>query len=145
MERLTTIVGENIFIKKVVNESCESVCLNEYDCRECPIQEAFEKLAYYEDLEEQGKLIELPCQVGDIVWRIATQYNNYDDSPYKIVMQSSFRLNYLNEMSKTVFLTKEEAEVKLKELNPLPIAHGDHGALSKEEAIKRLRVKGGIE
>lgn len=53
--------------------------------------------------------------VGDIVWRIATQHNNYDDSPYKIVMQSSFRLDYLNEMGKTVFLTKEEAEAKLKE------------------------------
>lgn len=27
-----------------------------------------EKLADYEDLEEQGKLLKLPCSVGDIVW-----------------------------------------------------------------------------
>lgn len=37
------------------------------------------------------------------------------------------------------------AETKLEELNPLPINHGDHGALSKEEAIERLGMKGGIE
>ena len=36
------------------------------------------------------------------------------------------------------------AEVKLEELNPLPINHGDHGALSKEEAMERLEVKGGL-
>lgn len=29
---------------------------------------ATEKLAYYEDLEEQGKLIELPCKIGDTVY-----------------------------------------------------------------------------
>lgn len=29
---------------------------------------AFEKLTKYEDLEEQGRLIELPCKVGDIVY-----------------------------------------------------------------------------
>ena len=84
--------------------------------KNCHERLIFERLKHYEDLEEQGRLIELPCKVGDIVWRIATQHNNYDDSPYKIVMQSSFRLDYLNEMGKTVFLTKEEAEAKLKEL-----------------------------
>ena len=29
---------------------------------------AAEKLARYEDLEEQGRLIELPCKIGDTVW-----------------------------------------------------------------------------
>lgn len=33
----------------------------------------------------------------------------------------------------------------LEELNLLPMAHGGHGALSKEEAIERLGMKGGIE
>lgn len=28
------------------------------------------KLAEYEDLEEQGRLIKLPCKVGDTVWQI---------------------------------------------------------------------------
>ena len=34
------------------------------------IREALNKLAEYEDLEEQGKLLELPCAVGDTVYRV---------------------------------------------------------------------------
>ena len=29
-----------------------------------------DKLAHYEDLEEAGRLIELPCKVGDTVWNV---------------------------------------------------------------------------
>jgi hypothetical protein len=79
-------------------------------------KEHYEKLVHYVDLEEQGRLIELPCKVGDTVWRIATQQDNYDDSPYKIVMQSSFRLDFLPAMGDRIFTTKEEAEAKLAEL-----------------------------
>ena len=61
-------------------------------------------------------VIVLPCKVGDTVWRIVTQRNNYDDSPYKIIMQSSFRLDFLQAMGDRIFTTKEEAEAKLKEL-----------------------------
>lgn len=32
--------------------------------------EVIERLARYEDLEEQGRLVELPCKVGDTVYRI---------------------------------------------------------------------------
>lgn len=35
-------------------------------CEYC--YEATQKLAHYEDLEEQGKLIELPCKIGDTVY-----------------------------------------------------------------------------
>ena len=31
---------------------------------------AIEKLATYEDLEEQGLLVRLPCKVGDMVYRV---------------------------------------------------------------------------
>lgn len=34
------------------------------------VRALFEKLAEYEDLEEQGKLLKLPCAVGDTVWDI---------------------------------------------------------------------------
>lgn len=37
---------------------------NSYDYKNLLI----EKLAEYEDLEEQGRLIKLPCKVGDTVW-----------------------------------------------------------------------------
>ena len=31
----------------------------------------FDKLAHYEDLEEQGRLVVLPCKVGDRLWAIS--------------------------------------------------------------------------
>lgn len=36
------------------------------------LEEMLEKLAHFEDLEEQGRLIELPCKVGDTVYIITT-------------------------------------------------------------------------
>lgn len=35
---------------------------------------AIEKLAEYEDLEEQGKLLKLPCAVGDTYFKIETAF-----------------------------------------------------------------------
>ena len=35
-------------------------------------EELVEKLAEYEDLEEQGKLLKLPCAVRDRIYRIDT-------------------------------------------------------------------------
>lgn len=43
------------------------------------VEWAIEKLQYYEDLAEQGRLIELPCKVGDIVYTISPRYLNCDD------------------------------------------------------------------
>lgn len=43
--------------------------------------EALEKLAAYEDEEEQGLLVHLPCKVGDTVYRICPKCNkNHDGS-----------------------------------------------------------------
>lgn len=75
-----------------------------------------ERLKHYEDLEEQGLLLKLPCKVGDVVWRVSTQRDNYDDCEYKIITQSLFRLDCLGCVGKTLFLTKEEAEKVLAEM-----------------------------
>ena len=92
-----------------------------------PTRRIIERLAEYEDLEEQGLLLRLPCKVGDTVWRIFLSDNYimpcnveefvYSDSLYIIVREELFNtrrgLN-INEIGKTVFLTKAEAEKKLK-------------------------------
>lgn len=75
-----------------------------------------EKLAEYEDLEEQGLLLRLPCKAGSTVYKIITQRDNFDDRAYKIVSAIEFRISMIDEIGKTVFLTKEEAEQKLKEM-----------------------------
>lgn len=69
MERLTEKASEgSIQLKKCGNSICMSVCNARSECTECPIDEAFRKLAAYEDLEEQGLLVRLPCKVGDTVY-----------------------------------------------------------------------------
>lgn len=35
------------------------------------IKDILNKLRFYEDLEEQGKLIKLPCKIGDTVYNMA--------------------------------------------------------------------------
>lgn len=71
-----------------------------------------EKLGKYEDLEEQGRLIKLPCKVGDDVYYILGIPN---ETPCTIGT-CIFKLSDIHKIGKTVFLTKSEAEAKLKEL-----------------------------
>ena len=70
------------------------------------------KLAEYEDLEEQGLLLRLPCKVGDSI------YSVIEDG--LTIVELKFSLDFYarrkNDFGKTVFLTEEEAEQKLKEM-----------------------------
>ena len=69
-----------------------------------------EKLAEYEDLEDKGLLLKLPCPIG------TTVYATYENKVTKgaLIRQSS--ICFLDDFGKKVFLTKEEAEQKLKEM-----------------------------
>ena len=62
MSRLTEQENSEIYLKETGYKSCGDVCksMSGYDipCDLCPIAEAFKKLTYYEDLEEQDRLIE---------------------------------------------------------------------------------------
>lgn len=94
------------------------------------------KLKEYEDLEEQGKLIKFPCKVGD---KIFLDFAGFGKDIDKFTVKG-FHLDCFEdgettlfcdyesndrtfsgqidvmEFGKTVFLTKSEAEAKLKEL-----------------------------
>ena len=90
------------------------------------------KLKEYEDLEEQGRLIKLPCKVGDTVYAIGFNNNKpiiYESVVLRILITEKeivfnvkvdeFEINSQLKQSmfgKTVFLTKAEAEQKLKEM-----------------------------
>ena len=74
-----------------------------------------EKWDYWKVLEEQGRLITLPCKVGDTVWEIHTANDVYAIAPHKV--NSIPYCTLVNKrLGETVFLTKEEAEAKLAEL-----------------------------
>lgn len=96
---------------------------------------AIRKLAEYEDLEEQGKLLKLPCAVGDKVYKIWSCGKNgktiaefivsHIDIDYLPDIEFSYRKenghgNYyfskIEDIDKTVFLTKSSAEQALKEM-----------------------------
>ena len=38
--------------------------------------EVIDKLAYYEDLEESGRLVELPCRIGDALYVFGHECSN---------------------------------------------------------------------
>lgn len=91
------------------------------------------QLKEYKDLEEQGKLLKLPCAVGDTVYVLVdmndegkyTRVKNdivksiYIDDKGKIPMLEFTYVWHdveLSDIGKNVFLTQEEAEAELKEL-----------------------------
>ena len=89
-----------------------------------------EKLKYYEDLEEQGRLVVLPCNIGDMLFMIkdgevydgAVRFMRWEchkdrgvrsdiaanPNPYFSIGAS------FDDFGKTVFLTREEAEDMLR-------------------------------
>ena len=93
------------------------------------LQEVSNKLAEYENLEKQGLLLRLPCKVGDTVYALRYgEENDFIVVETKIIeirqnINGTFfeplisRKAYKTEdFGKEVFLTKSEAEKKLKEM-----------------------------
>lgn len=103
------------------------------------------KLADYEDAEEQGLLLRLPCKVGDTIWVVTSPFNVFDDIEYDENMKDEVYEAFISSVTfykdheqyriyakatnqfigayfrecdfgKTVFLTRAEAEAKLAEM-----------------------------
>lgn len=61
--------------------NCNQMCADFYKCNPdvCQGSKAVQKLAEYEDAEEQGLLLRLPCKIGDTVWFVGEKYvNDYE-------------------------------------------------------------------
>lgn len=71
----------------------------------------YERLGFYEDLADAGKLAILPCDIGSIVYEI---YRFLDEGAWEID-KHKIRLEDLDKIGKTVFLTPEEAEAAISE------------------------------
>lgn len=117
MERLTksgAISGKDI--NELLDESNEN---------QMGKTKAYYKLQEYEDLDEQGRLIKLPCKVGDTIYGLhKAMVCELDTETIGISKMPSGEILYLidgweldkGDFGKTVFLTKSEAEKKLKEM-----------------------------
>lgn len=98
MERLTERVYDGLIIIK-------------QDSGDEGNYKAADKLATYEDLEEQGLLVRLPVPLGSKVYWISTR-----DKQNPIIFEKFFTLGMLYFWNSTVFATREEAEKKLEEM-----------------------------
>lgn len=102
------------------------------------VKEVIEQLKEYQQLEEQGLLLKLPCKVGDVIY-VNGVLGVGESEEYKVIRvyyqsntlmkRSEFCVEallvsdprnsiefYDKEIGKSIFLTKEEAEAKLKEM-----------------------------
>ena len=77
---------------------------------------AIQKLGEYETAEEDGRLVVLPCKIGDTVYKIIPQMDNFDGYTYPIVSAVTFKYEMIPQIGKTVFFTREEAEKALEEM-----------------------------
>lgn len=79
---------------------------------------AVDKLAEYEDLEEQNRLLKLPCAVGDTVYILRIDNAAYMINNEKMweIVEDKFEIFHFDSIGKTVFLTRPEAETALNEL-----------------------------
>lgn len=86
------------------------------------LAESLTQLKEYQQLEEQGRLIKLPCKVGDKVWHISGMSIKEDViSGIEYSYDGMFYIwsnedTWLGGFNNIVFLTKTEAEAKLNEL-----------------------------
>ena len=125
MERLV----EGLYTFKGKVEDCE----NDY------FISVQEKLREYEDLEDNGLLLRLPCKVGSTVYYISEGFiepctveviflADYTDKDGNISYMAEIHFDredcpyvsteiYFTDIGKTVFLTQAEAEQNLKEMN----------------------------
>lgn len=105
----------------------------DYESEYIPLIDAAMKLRDLEEVEEKGRLIELPCKIGDKVYFIRSRFNKYCEIPleanvhriiiekaetiFKTVTKGGLDRNfYQRDIDKTVFLTYEQAEKTLKEM-----------------------------
>jgi hypothetical protein len=147
MERLTEWENGSVTYNEKreieCGEYCDSCSQGAGNCE--TIKNMIKKLAEYEDLEEQGLLVRLPCKVGDTVWVVTSPinvfgYDEYDgDAEYEVYesflssvsyyasgeqfriyakVTNSFIVAYFREcdFGESIFLTREDAEKKLEEI-----------------------------
>ena len=96
------------------------------------IRQVLDKLAEYENLEEQGLLLRLPVPIGTTVYyqfeplakgteeyikTTITRYEIFEDSIW-VTFANGLGGN-IEDFGKYVFLTQEEAEQKLKEMKEM--------------------------
>lgn len=127
MERLT---------KKELRYGCVICEHKESECNDACMhgmcvwnRKALLKLKEYEDAEEQGLLVKLPCKVGSLVYKIKKDLNQMKRETIEhnghyyhrnidvyFITQATFDIEDISYFGKKIFLTKKEAEAALAKM-----------------------------
>lgn len=79
------------------------------------------RLAQYEDEDEKGLLLHLPCKMFDTIYMIVTKRARVYSKPFRFVKTTQMTWSNLHEVLEkygvSVFLTKEEAKATMKRMN----------------------------
>lgn len=136
MERLTYKEGNHYYF---ANDCLVGISTIDEDSLNV-LQNVLDKLGAYEDAEEQGLILpaplddvesfsldgkttwyKSPCRVGDTVYMIDGATSRGYDWKYftyekAYVRETIFTIESINSFGKTIFLTRDEAEAKLAEM-----------------------------
>ena len=129
MESLTSKKCGELLIKYADGEyrspcfGCESIGKCNFQ-NPCGFYAALERLWHYEDQQKNGRLLELPCAVGDMTYWADKNENRVRDFIVKgieiqaddVFIITSGPVHHVNDFGRTVFLTREEAEEALKRM-----------------------------
>ena len=66
--------------------------------------------------DKDGRVLILPCKLGTKVYRIRYKIADYPDKPDLEIADTWFTPEYREDIGKTVFLAREEAEKALQEM-----------------------------
>ena len=128
MERLTEYMGNG--------KDYESInpIDTPYEYGKANLQELINKLAAYEEAEEQGLLLRLPCKVGDTLYRV----NKGAKEP--VIMMRVIQL-YIKQIHKDITVMRIDAinDADMGESCYLPCDIGERIFLTREEAEAKLK------
>ena len=126
---------DSVFVKKEMYKDCLHICDKNESCDDCPLYEVMRKLADYEDAEEQGLLLRLPCKVGSTLYQCHFINRQKIEREFKVIglvfdivrnvwlYEVAYQVGVewrktvcsFDDIGLTVFLTREEAEKALAE------------------------------
>lgn len=129
MERLTARDEQGFAHYPYCFEKCNGDAVG-IKCQTCDFEEKIcNKLAEYEDLEEQGLLLKLPCKVGTQVFIInhywidegficgIAEADDIDCFCFKVYEDpDTYTLIAIDDFEKGWFLTEQEAQVALEKM-----------------------------
>lgn len=134
MDRLTKKNDSGGYYYPKCFEKCNGLGASS-KCDNCEITTSVcEKLGKYEDLEEHGLLLQLPCKIGDTIYEVSYENREFviKEHIVKEFIYRAYRFprieiycenengflvcNNIGKLDECLFLTQAEAEQKLKEM-----------------------------